>query len=105
MLRPVIHLLLHFIIPGIIARLAFKNRWKSAWGIMVLTIIVDLDHLFANPVYDPNRCSIGFHPLHCYPALLLYLVLAIIPKSRIVGAGLLIHMALDGFDCIWMRYL
>jgi hypothetical protein len=40
---------------------------------MALTIIVDLDHLLADPIYDPNRCSIGFHPLHSYPAIVIYL--------------------------------
>jgi hypothetical protein len=102
MIRPIIHLLLHLIIPGIIARWAFKGRWKSAWGIMVLTMIIDLDHLFANPVYDPTRCSIGFHPLHTYAAALCYLFLLMLPKTRIVGTGLLTHIALDGIDCMWM---
>jgi len=69
---------------------------------MALTIIVDLDHLLADPIYDPNRCSIGYHPLHTYPAILVYLVLTAIVRTRLIGLGLLIHMALDGLDCIWM---
>ena len=69
---------------------------------MVLTMIVDLDHLLANPIYDPNRCGIGFHPLHSYMAIGVYLVMTAIPKVRIVGMGLVIHMVLDGLDCIWM---
>ena len=69
---------------------------------MALTIIVDLDHLLANPIFDPNRCSIGYHPLHTYPAILGYMVLTALPKTRLIGLGLLIHMALDGVDCIWM---
>jgi len=102
MIRPVVHLLLHFIVPGIVARFSFRDRWIRAWLVMALTIIVDLDHLLAVPIYDPNRCSIGYHPLHSYPAILFYLVLTIIPKTRLIGLGLLIHMALDGIDCIWM---
>jgi hypothetical protein len=86
-----------------VAGIAFRDRWKSAWLIMALTIIVDLDHLLANPIYDPNRCSIGFHPLHSYPAIVIYLVLTSITKTRLIGLGLLIHMALDGLDCIWMN--
>jgi hypothetical protein len=69
---------------------------------MVLTMIVDLDHFFANPIYDPNRCGIGFHPLHSYMAIGVYLVMTAIPKVRFVGMGLVIHMVLDGLDCIWM---
>ncbi len=103
MIRPIDHLLLHFIVPGIVAGIAFRDRWKSAWLIMALTIIVDLDHLLASPIYDPNRCSIGFHPLHSYPAIVIYLVLTTITKTRLIGLGLMIHMALDELDCIWMN--
>ena len=67
---------------------------------MVLTMVVDLDHLLASPIYDPNRCSINFHPLHSYPAILLYIMLAAFPKSRLVGLGLLLHMGIDLTDCI-----
>jgi len=105
MIRPIIHLLLHFIVPGMVAKLSFGDRWKRAWLIMALAIIVDLDHLLANPIFDPNRCSIGYHPLHSYPAILIYLALTIIPKTRLIGLGLLIHMALDAVDCIWMMAL
>ncbi len=67
---------------------------------MMLTMLVDLDHLLANPIYDPNRCSIGFHPLHSYLAIAAYLVMSSIPKTRMIAYGLLIHMALDGLYCI-----
>ena len=67
---------------------------------MVATMIVDLDHLLANPVYDPNRCSINFHPLHSYTAIFLYIILTAFPKSRLIGLGLLLHMGIDLTDCI-----
>ena len=67
---------------------------------MALTMIVDLDHLLASPIYDPNRCSINFHPLHSYPAILLYIIIAVFPKSRLIGLGLLLHMGVDLTDCI-----
>jgi hypothetical protein len=102
MLRPAVHLLSHFIVPGAAARWVSSDRWKSAWVIMAATIIVDLDHLLADPVYDPNRCGIGFHPLHTFPAIGFYLLMLLIPKIRLVGLGLLIHMVLDGADCMWM---
>ena len=66
---------------------------------MIATMAVDLDHLLANPIYDPNRCSIGFHPLHSYIAIGIYAVLLIFPRLRIMAIGLLIHMALDYMDC------
>lgn len=67
---------------------------------MVATMVVDFDHLLADPIYDPYRCSIGFHPLHSYAALVVYPALAVFKKTRIVGIGLVIHMALDWIDCV-----
>ncbi len=94
-----IHIALHFIVPAIIAFLFYKETPLKAWLIMIATMAVDLDHLLANPIYDPNRCSIGFHPLHSYIAIGVYLLLLIFPRIRIIAIGLLIHMALDYLDC------
>ena len=102
MLRPALHLLLHFAAPAAVARLAFSDRWQRAWMIMIATMIVDLDHLLADPIYDSSRCGLGFHPLHSWPAIAGYLVLAAIVPTRLVGLGLVIHMALDGLDCLWI---
>jgi len=63
------------------------------------TMLVDLDHLLANPIYDPTRCSIGFHPLHTELPIIAYAVISIFPKTRLIGLGLLIHMILDSIDC------
>lgn len=63
-------------------------------------MLVDLDHLLANPVYDPTRCSIGFHPLHGYIPIGIYGLMLLFKPSRIVGLGLSIHMLLDIADCI-----
>ena len=71
---------------------------------MMLAMIIDLDHLLANPIFDPNRCSINFHPLHTYPAIGIYILMTAIPKLRLLGLGFLIHMVLDGVDCVWIRY-
>jgi hypothetical protein len=91
---------LHFLMPGLIAVLFFKPRWQRVWLVMILTMVVDIDHLLASPVYDPSRCSINFHPLHSYPAIFGYALLAAFPKTRIIGLGLLLHMGADLTDCI-----
>lgn len=104
MFRPIVHLLLHVAVPGLAARLVFRDRWQSAWAIMLLTMLVDLDHFLATPVYEPSRCSIGFHPLHSYFAIAVYTVVTVVPKLRIIGVGLLIHMGLDFLDCLWMHF-
>jgi hypothetical protein len=97
-----LHLVLHLLVPALAARLLYPQKWWWAWLIMCLAMIVDVDHLLASPVYDPNRCSINFHPLHCYPAIAIYCLMMIPPRLRIFATGLLLHMGLDAVDCYWM---
>lgn len=101
-LRYVVHYGLHLLLPGLIAWLFFRASWKRAWVIMVATMLVDLDHLLADPVFDPGRCSIGFHPLHSGYAIAGYIGLIFWPRMRIVATGLLLHMVADYVDCIWI---
>ena len=93
------HLALHFAVPAVVVGLTYRNNWKIAYLLMIASMLVDIDHLLANPVYDPGRCSIGFHPLHEIWFIALYVTLCFLPKVRIVGIGLVIHMALDAIDC------
>ena len=104
MLRTTVHMALHLLAPAVVARLGYADHWKWAWIVMISTMVVDLDHLLATPVFDPNRCSIGSHPLHTWPAITVFLLLTTIPKTRLVGLGLAIHMVLDGLDCLWMGW-
>ena len=93
------HLFLHILVPAIIAGIFYRQRWGLALGIMLATMLVDADHLLANPVYDPGRCSIGFHPLHQVWLIAIYFGLCFFPKTNLAGVGLIIHMALDQMDC------
>lgn len=112
-----VHIALHFIIPLLIALVFYRSQWRSTALIMFATMLVDVDHLLAVPIYDPNRCSIAFHPLHTWPAIVVYVGLFIVPlmmsrkqkgkrlqiamrMSHLIGLGLLIHMILDGLDCL-----
>ena len=101
MLQTLVHYTLHLLVPGIIAFIFFRNQWKKAWFIMVATMLVDLDHLFATPIFDAHRCSINFHPLHTYWAIVVYVVLLFFKKTRIIAVGLLFHMITDFIDCQW----
>ena len=96
------HITLHIIIPLLIAFIFYRRKWFKSWLIMMLTMLVDLDHLLANPIYDPNRCSIGFHPLHQPVMFVVYVLLLLFPKTRLIGLGLVLHMVLDGLDCQFM---
>jgi hypothetical protein len=95
-----LHLGLHAAVPAGVALLFFRPDWKRAWLILFSTMLVDLDHLLADPIYDPDRCGIGFHPLHSYPAIAAYALLLIPRQTRLIALGLVIHMALDALDCV-----
>ena len=90
---------LHFVVPAVIVAIFYRKTWGIAFLLMVATMLVDIDHLLANPIYDPNRCSIGFHPLHELWFISGYIGLSLIPKTRLVGIGLCVHMLLDSIDC------
>ncbi len=101
-LRPLIHLLLHVLVPVVVARVFWPEQWKRAVLWMLAGWVIDIDHLLADPIYAPGRCSIGFHPLHTWPAILVYGALALPRHTRWFGVGLLIHIALDAVDCLLM---
>jgi len=102
-MQAILHYFLHFVFPLLVAYLFFpKAMWKT-YFIFLLTMLVDADHLLANPVYDAGRCSIGFHPLHSYWAIAAYVLLLFPKPTRIIAIGLLMHMAADGMDCLLMN--
>ena len=100
--RTIIHMTLHFLVPFMVAKTVWKENWFSPFIIMALTIAVDFDHLLGDPIFDPNHCGHGFHPVHSWPAIAVNLVAIFSPRLRIVTLGLLIHMGLDGTDCLWI---
>ncbi|MEL6303229.1 MAG: DUF6122 family protein [Bacteroidota bacterium] len=103
MLRLFIHYGIHFIVPFLIAFLVFKKQQWKVLAIFLLGMVIDVDHLLAEPIFDPNRCSIGFHPLHSYVAIAVYVGLSIWSKTRLIGFSLSLHILADTADCILMR--
>ncbi|MGY5351223.1 DUF6122 family protein [Wenyingzhuangia sp. IMCC45533] len=99
MLRFFIHYGLHLVFPALIAYFYNKQLWKKNWLILLSTMLIDIDHLFANPVYDPNRCSINFHYLHSFPLAYIYFVLLAMKKTRLWATGLIFHLITDYIDC------
>lgn len=100
MIKPLIHYGLHFGIPLAIALIAFKKNWLKAYGIMLCAFVIDLDHLLATPMFDPNRCSINFHPLHSTYAIVAYIILLLPKITRLFALGLLAHIFSDAIDCL-----
>ena len=103
--RSIIHMILHFLVPFMVAKAGWREKWKHPFMIMALTMAVDFDHLLADPIFDPNRCGLGFHPLHSWSAIAVYFVFLLSPRFRITAMGLLIHMILDGTDCLWIVWM
>lgn len=120
------HIAVHFAVPALVGLAFYRPEWLGVTVTLLGTMIVDVDHLLADPIYDPERCSIGFHPLHNGPAIAVYCLLAALPLAwtrkvarsttkmskanpqslptalrvvHLIGLGLLIHMALDLSDC------
>ncbi|WP_461598744.1 DUF6122 family protein [Winogradskyella sp.] len=100
MLRFSVHYGLHFGLPLIIAIICFRKHWLKMYLIMLAAFVIDLDHLLANPVFDSNRCSINFHPLHSYFAITVYAFMLIPKTTRVFAVGLVAHILSDGADCL-----
>ena len=102
MLQFGVHYGLHFGLPLLIALVFFRSLWLKAYGIMILGMLIDLDHLLADPIFDPNRCSINFHLLHSYYAIAVYILLLLPKQTRLIGIGLVVHIIADTADCCLM---
>lgn len=99
-LQAILHYSFHFLLPFGVARIFFRGDWVKAGLIMMLTIVIDADHLLANPIFDPHRCSINYHPLHSYLAIGIYFSGLFYKKTRWIATGLVLHMLTDLTDCM-----
>lgn len=102
MIRPLLHYGIHFLLPIFIAYRFFGGRWIRVALILLSGIVLDLDHLLADPIFDPDRCSLGFHPLHSAWAVVGYALLPFFRATRLIGLALLIHILADTVDCLLM---
>lgn len=102
-MQTLVHDSLHLLVPGLIAWLFFRRNWRRVYVIFLLTMLIDLDHLLATPIFDPHRCSIGFHPLHSFYAIPVYVAMLFVRKYyfRVIAIGILFHLFTDTIDCFW----
>lgn len=98
-LKFIIHYGFHFIVPFFIAFFLYNSQWKKVYLFFLAAMLIDLDHLLANPIFDSERCSINYHPLHSYIMIGVYFILLAIKKTRIIGLALLLHILADTIDC------
>lgn len=91
----------HWLVPFLIARVLWAKNWLRAGLVVASANLIDLDHLLADPMFDPDRCSIGFHPLHGWFAAGAYCAMLLVPKwwVRAFAVGALWHLAVDLGDC------
>jgi Family of unknown function (DUF6122) len=99
--QTLVHYGLHFVFPIVLALVFFPLVWQTAYLTMLATMLIDLDHLLARPIFDPLRCSVGYHPLHSFYAIPVYALLLLLPATQIVAVGLLFHLFTDMVDCLW----
>jgi hypothetical protein len=95
-----IHYFLHFIFPVAFALVFYRPAWLKTYFILLLTMLVDIDHLLADPIFAACRCSIGFHLLHSYPVIAVYIILLFFKQTRVIAIGLVWHMITDQIDCL-----
>ncbi len=98
-----LHYFLHFIFPFFIAFIFFRKDWRKIYLILISTMLIDLDHLLADPIFQADRCSINFHFLHTYYAASVYIIFLFLRNPfNIIGIGLLFHILTDLIDCLIM---
>ena len=101
-LQLILHYGGHWFAPLLFARLTQGQRWLRFGAVMLAANLIDLDHLLTDPMFDPNRCSIGFHALHGWIAAAAYLAMLAVRRwwTRAFGLGGLWHLAVDYGDCV-----
>lgn len=106
-IKEILHYFLHLIFPVFIAKVFFRDKWRKAYFLLLATMLVDLDHIFADPIFDADRSSVGFHPLHTFPMTILYFLGIIFLKNnyRIIAIGLFFHMLTDFQDFHFWKLL
>jgi hypothetical protein len=98
----IFHIALHLAVPALVVALFYRPRWWQSYLWLLAGLVIDIDHLLAVPIYDPQRCSIGFHPFHTWQLLPVYVLLCLWPRTRLLGYGVMLHLLLDAGDCALM---
>ena len=108
-----IHLISNLLLIGLIylfdkeVKHWFKTDKKSILYLFLSVIgsnVIDIDHLLANPIYDPNRCGINYHPLHSWYMMPVWII-GLLFKNKFIRyfcLGVLLHLGLDWIDCLVM---
>ena len=101
-----LHLLSAFAIWGIAYLVEAKFLKRKFFGKKVLfqlllSNLIDLDHLFASSVFEPTRCSVNNHVFHSFFAFPVYL-LGLLSKYRYFFIGVIAHLLIDYLGCLYI---
>ncbi|MBD2841948.1 hypothetical protein IB285_06695 [Erythrobacter sp. KMU-140] len=101
-IQPLLHYSGHWLAPFAIGWLLWRDNWLRTGAMIAAANLIDLDHFLADPIFNPDRCSIGFHLLHGWEAALVYAVMLAMPhwSIRAFGLGAIWHLAVDYGDCV-----
>jgi hypothetical protein len=95
-----IHIIASILLVFVINFFDKKTDIKKIFILVLTSNFIDLDHLLANPIYDPNRCSINFHPLHSWYMFPIYFFGSFLKNYRYFFFGIILHLVLDWIDCL-----
>ncbi len=76
-----------------------KFNSKNVLIQILLSNLIDIDHIFSSPIYEAGRCSINNHFLHQIYLSPLYL-LGLLTKYRYFFMGIILHLIIDYLACI-----
>lgn len=79
-----------------------KRRFKKREALvqLLLSNLIDLDHLLSVPIFAANRCSINNHALHYWLVFPGYL-LGLLTKYRYFFSGIILHLIIDYATCVF----
>lgn len=66
---------------------------------LLLSNLIDLDHLLSYPIFAAGRCSINNHILHSYYIFPVY-ILGLFFRYRYFFMGIVVHLLVDYLGCI-----
>lgn len=72
---------------------------KKVLGQLLLSNLIDLDHLFSYPIFAAGRCSINNHILHSNYLFPVYIV-GLFTRFKYFFMGIGLHLLIDYLGCI-----
>ncbi|MCF7820158.1 MAG: DUF6122 family protein [Candidatus Pacebacteria bacterium] len=100
-----VHIVSNFALWGLLYVIEVKllsRKFKSRNVLLQLLLsnLIDLDHLLSRPIYDPSRCSLNNHLFHSYYFIPAY-VIGLFTRFRYFFMGIGLHFFIDYIGCVF----